>query len=73
MTIDELATEYEKQYNILNAKMDGLRPLLSVYTGEDLYNLRRKIKTYYNMACECKCISTLLTHYYDYDDEDEND
>ncbi len=71
MTIDELAIEYQKQYDILNAKMDGLRPLLSVYTGEDLYNLRRKIKTYYNMACECKCISTLLTHYYD--DEDEND
>ncbi len=71
MTIDELASEYEKQYNNLNAKMDGLRPLLSVYTGEDLYKLRAKIKTYYNMACECKCISTLLTHYYD--EEDEND
>lgn len=65
MTIDELSVEYQKQYDVLNAKMDGLRPLLSVYTGEDLYRLRRKIKTYYDMACECKYISTLLTHYYD--------
>lgn len=70
MTVNELADEYEQQYNILNAKMDGLRPLLYVYTGEDLYLLRRKIKIYYEMACECKRISALLTHYYD---EDEND
>lgn len=70
MTIIELAGEYEKQYDILNAKMDGLRPLLHVYTGEDLYLLRRKIKTYYDMACECKQVSTILNHYYDeeYDD-----
>ena len=68
MTIDELASEYQKQYDVLSAKMDGLRPLLFVYTGEDLYKLRRKLKTYYNMACECKNISTLLTHYYDNED-----
>lgn len=68
MTIDELSIEYQKQYDVLNAKMDGLRPLLSVYKGEDLYKLRRKLKTYYNMACECKCISTLLTHYYEEDE-----
>lgn len=70
MTINELAREYEKQYDILNAKMDGLRPLLRVYTGEDLYRLRRKIKTYYDMACECKQVSTILNHYYDEEDDD---
>lgn len=69
MTIMQLAAEYEKQYNILNSKMDGLKPLLCVYTGQDLYLLRRKIKTYYDMACECKKISTILNSYY----EDEND
>ncbi len=70
MTITELAREYEKQYDILNAKMDGLKPLLHIYTGEDLYLLRRRLKTYYDMACECKQVSTILNHYYD---EDEND
>lgn len=70
MTIIELAREYEKQYDVLNAKMDGLRPLLRVYTGEDLYRLRRKIKTYYDMACECKQVSTILNHYYDEEDDD---
>lgn len=70
MTICELAEEYEKQYSILNAKMDGLRPLLRVYRGEDLYLLRRKIKVYYDMACECKRISTILNNYYE---EDSND
>lgn len=70
MTITELAQEYEKQYNILNAKMEGLKPLLQIYTGEDLYLLRRRLKTYYDMACECKQVSTILNHYYE---EDGND
>ena len=39
MLIEELAQEYRTQYNVLCAKMDGLRPLLSVYGGEDLYRL----------------------------------
>ncbi len=68
MTIDELAREYEKQYNILNAKMDGLKPLLNVYRGEDLLLLRKRIKIYYDMACECKRIYALLAHYYDEED-----
>lgn len=65
MSIDELAREYEKQYKIINAKMDGLKPLLCVYSGQDLLLLRRKIKIYYDMACECKRIYTLLSCYYD--------
>lgn len=65
MTIDKLAEEYKQQYNILNAKIEGLRPLLYIYTGEDLYLLRRRIKVYYDMACECRRISKMLTHYYD--------
>ena len=47
MNIDELAYEYDKQYKVLCAKVDGLKPLLSVYRGEDLVRLRRKIKIYY--------------------------
>lgn len=65
MTIDKLAEEYKHQYKVLNAKIEGLRPLLYIYTGEDLYLLRRRIKVYYDMACECRRISNMLTHYYD--------
>lgn len=65
MNIDELAREYEGQYNILCAKLDGLKPLLYVYRGNDLVLLRKRIKIYYDMACECKRISYLLSGYYD--------
>ncbi len=68
MTIDELAREYEGQYKVICAKMDGLKPLLCVYTGNDLLLLRRKMKLYYDMACECKRIYTLLSCYYEEDD-----
>lgn len=70
MKIEQLAHEYAQQYKILCAKVDGLRPFLSIYTGKELYMLRRKIKTYYDMACECKHISNLLSSYYE---EDNND
>lgn len=72
MTIDELAREYEGQYRVICAKMDGLRPLLTIYSGEDLLLLRRKLKVYYDMACECKRVSSLLSHYYD-DEEEKYD
>lgn len=65
MTLEQLACEYNRQYNTLCAKIDGLRPLLYIYTGEDLLKLRRRIKIYYDMACECKRVSSLLCHYYD--------
>ncbi len=68
MTIDELAREYEAQYNILSAKMDALRPLLCVYRGKELYLLRRKIRIYYDMACECKRTASLLNAYYEEDE-----
>lgn len=64
MTITKLAQEYENQYRVLNAKIKGLRPLLCVYKGEDLLLLRRKIKIYYDMASQCKVISTMLSEYY---------
>ena len=69
MTVEELAREYEAQYRLLVAKVDGLSPLLSVYRGKELYLLRKKIKIYYDMACECKHIASLLGGYY----EEEND
>lgn len=72
MTIDELSREYDSQYKIICAKIEGLKPLLYVYSGEDLLILRRKIKIYYDMACECKRVSALLTGYYD-EEENEND
>lgn len=65
MTIDELAREYEEQYKILCVKMDGLKPLLYVYRGEDLLLLRKRIKIYYDMACECKRTYALLSRYYE--------
>ncbi len=70
MTIEEMAHEYEQQYNILSIKMDALRPLLCVYTGEDLYLLRRKLKIYYQMACECRRTASLLSGYYEEEDYD---
>lgn len=71
MTIDELAREYEGQYKVICAKMDGLKPLLCVYSGEDLMLLRRRIKIYYDMACECKRISSLLSRYYEEEEYDD--
>lgn len=65
MNIDELAREYEGQYRVLCARLDGLKPLLCVYRGNDLVLLRKRIKIYYDMACECKRISNLLSRYYD--------
>ncbi|MBR6392189.1 MAG: hypothetical protein IKS12_02785 [Eubacterium sp.] len=67
MTIDELAREYEAQYNVLSAKMDALRPLLCVYSGKELYLLRRKLRIYYDMACECRRTASLLKGYYEED------
>ncbi len=71
MTIDELAREYEAQYKTISAKMDGLKPLLYIYSGKELLLLRRKLKIYYDMACECKRVGALLSCYYD--EEEEND
>ena len=68
MNIDELAYEYDKQYKVLCAKVDGLKPLLSVYRGEDLVSLRRKIKIYYDMACDCRRVFFMLSHYYEEED-----
>lgn len=67
MTINELAHEYEQQYNILNAKLDAMKPLLCIYRGNDLVLLRRKMKIYYDMACECKRTASLLDGYYEED------
>lgn len=65
MNIDELAREYEGQYNALCAKLEGLRPLLCVYRGNELVLLRRRMKVYYDMACECKRVYHLLSCYYE--------
>ena len=35
---------------------------------EDLYRLRRKLRTYYEMACECRHIANILESYYDEED-----
>jgi hypothetical protein len=69
LTVTELADEYEHQYEILNSRIEGLRPLLYVYKGEDLYLLRRRIKTYYDMAVQCKIISRTLGSYYEAPDD----
>jgi len=67
MTIDELACEYETQYRILSAKAKGLTPLLCIKRGRELYLLRKKIKVYNEMACECKYIASILSGYYEED------
>ena len=65
MSIDELAREYEAQYKILCAKVEGLKPLLCIYSGKELYNLRKRIRIYYDMACECRMIASMLGGYYE--------
>lgn len=70
MTIEELAEEYQAQYKTVCAKMDGLKPLLCIYTGNDLLLLRRKIRIYYDMACECKRVASLLLNYYEEEEYD---
>ncbi len=65
MTVDELAHEYENQYRILSAKAKGLTPLLCVKSGKELYLLRKRIKMYNDMACECRYIASLLSGYYE--------
>ena len=61
MTLNELANCYKNQAKLLSAKMEGLRPLLHIYTGNDLAMLRRKIKYYHDMSVECEKISKLLS------------
>lgn len=56
MTIDELAREYEGQHKILQNKIKGLKPLLCIYSGEDLLLLRKRI-------------SALLSRYYNEEEE----
>lgn len=68
MTIYELADEYDKQYAVLNAHIQGLSLLLSIYTGENLLGLRKKIKTYYDMACDCRRTAEMLRNYYEEED-----
>lgn len=75
MTIDELAQEYEKQYNVLRARILALKPLLCIYSGNDLVLLRRRIKIYNDMADECKITASMLSVYYleKLEEEIEND
>ena len=65
MTIEELAKEYEQQADVLKRKIDGLCPLLRVYQGEDLFNLRKRIKILCDMYMECMKTADLLKGYYD--------
>ena len=60
MTIDELAREYEAQYRYAVCKADALTPLLCIYSGTKLNVLRRRIRFYYDMACECKNTAFML-------------
>lgn len=65
MTIEELAKEYEQQADVLKRKIDGLCPMLMVYQGNDLLNLRKRIKILYDMYMDCKETADLLKGYYD--------
>lgn len=74
MTNIELANEYEKQAEIIDSKIKGLTPLLMIYKGNDLYLLKKRIRIYQDMACECKKTAKLLKEFETYDiDEDIDD
>ena len=64
-----MMNENEGQHKILQNKIKGLKPLLCIYSGEDLLLLRKRISVYYDMACECKRISALLSRYYNEEEE----
>lgn len=68
MTLTELANEYEQLYKHFSAKLDAMYPLLCIYRGQQLLKLRRDMKTYYDMACECKITASMLKGYYEEDD-----
>ncbi len=69
MTTDELARKYEAQYRRAVCLADALTPLLCVYSGRELDLLRKRIRFYYDMACECKNTAFMLRGFYL---EDEN-
>lgn len=69
MTVETLIKDYQDQANHFDAKIAALKPLLCVYSGDDLYFLRRKIKLYYDMSCECKRTAKLLAENYDPEEE----
>lgn len=64
MNLEELAQQYYHQYEVLNAHIEGLKPLLKIYRGEDNLKLRKKIKVYRDMAYECMHTYQLLLNYY---------
>lgn len=63
MKIDELAKEYETQAKNIQKKIDFLKPLQFIYSGEDLVSLRKKLKIYDDMYVECIRIAMLLKGY----------
>ena len=65
MTIEQLTKEYKEQAERLSAKIDALKPLVFLYTGEDLYLLRKRIKIYADIRDECFKISAQLKRYYE--------
>lgn len=64
MTIEQLMEEYKQQAAILSDRIDGLRPLLYLYHGEDLCLLRKRIKAYTDMRDICLDISAQLKQCY---------
>lgn len=64
-SLETLADEYAEQEHKINIRIDALKPLLSIYTGDDLLALRKKIKILEDMALECWETSIELKKYYD--------
>ena len=64
MTMEELAEEYLSQYNALKDIIKTLEPLLQIYQGTRLLDLRKTLKTYNEMALDCMWTYNTLKNYY---------
>ncbi len=65
MTLKTLADEYFEEAQRLRKRIYELRNLEEEATGQDLYNIRRKIMIYNTMANDCMKTSEYLGCYYD--------
>lgn len=67
MNLQKLADEYKKQSDKLNKKIAELKAQRCNVSGQDLYNLNKRINMYENMHFDCVSTYNTLLHYYDED------
>lgn len=67
MNLQKLADEYKEQSDMLNKKIAMLKVQRCNASGQDLFNLNKRISMYENMQLDCVSMYNTLLHYYDED------